>query len=188
MPSSPVPRRPTSPPMPRPPTPTRRPASSCSGWPSTPRCRRSPGGSSFTSAITRAIRCGSPVRFTRCTTRRRTSTASTPCSTSWSGAPPVSRKRRHDLLGEQLDRAHRLVVRHPAEGEVADVIIDAGGGDLPGDIIAHHVRSAGDRVAVPLQRLPFGRQGGFERERHVVLVPQLAHVVAPGRIGAIGGL
>ncbi len=45
------------------------PGSNCSASRSTPRCRRSPGASSSTSAIIRAIRCASPVRSTRSTTR-----------------------------------------------------------------------------------------------------------------------
>ena len=48
------------------PMPTRAPGSSCSGWPSMPRCRRSPAGSSFMSATTPAIRCGSRACCIRC--------------------------------------------------------------------------------------------------------------------------
>ena len=64
--------------------------SSCSGWRSMPRCRRSPAGSSFMSGTIPATRCGSPACCIRCTIVIYTCSASGNCSTIWRrGSMPV---------------------------------------------------------------------------------------------------
>src|SRR5205823_13627599 len=37
-----------------------------------------------------------------------------------------------------------------------------------------------------LERVPFGRQRGAERERHIVFRPQMLHVLAPWLVGMPG--
>ena len=79
-----------------------------------------------------------------------------------------------DIAGYYVDgkdRTHGFVMADRAEGEVANVVIDAGRLDLPGDVIANHRGSAGDRVAVLLQDSQIFWQRCFEWKRHVIFVP-----------------
>jgi len=103
MPSSEALPRPMSRDTLRPPTPMRRPGSSCSASLSTPRCRPSPAGSNYTSGITRATRPASSARSTRPTTRTRMSSGFTACWTSLRLSSATSRATRPFVGGDRAD-------------------------------------------------------------------------------------